>query len=112
IVASLVDHHTQSVLAEAFHFPLGLGAPRPMTNLSVRTTRIDDSSYSVTVQADQLALSVVIEAEGWRISSNYFHVAPQSEHVVILTALKETRGRPGGRVTALNCATSSPLHAE
>ena len=111
IVATLVDPRNGNVLAESFHFSLGIGAPRATTQLEPRIERINDALYSLSVRADELALSVAIEANGWRLTDNHFHIAPGGERTVLLTP---SRGqtRVDGRVTALNSASPSAFHSE
>ena len=111
IVATLVDRDTGAVIAESFHFPLGVGAPRPATQLGTRVERLDGAAYALSVRADELAVAVSIEADGWRPGDNYFHIAPGGERTIILTA-SGTRGRLSGRVTALNSAASHSFQAE
>jgi beta-mannosidase len=111
IVATLVDKDDGAVLAESFHFPLGVGAPRPATQLETRVERLDSTSYSLSLHADELAVAVSIEANGWRISDNYFHIAPGGERTVILTASGPRRSL-SGRVTALNTLAPRSFHAE
>ena len=106
IVATLTDPSSGTVLAQAFHFPLGIGAARPTTTLDATVERVGDGCYSLRVRADELALAVAIEAAGWRPSDNYFHIAPNSERVILLTA-SGGRAKLSGNVTALN--TSAPL---
>lgn len=111
VIATLIDPDSGAVLAQSFHFPLGVGAQRATTELDTRVERIDDDAYSVTVRATELALSVSIEADGWRPDDNYFHIAPGGERTVLLTA---THGHAGlsGRVTALNSLTPRAFHAQ
>ncbi len=120
IVATLFDPESGSVLADSFHFPLGVGAFRATAKLESRIERIHDGSYAVTIQTDELALAVAIETNGWRPSDNYFHIAPGGERTVLLTA---PRGQsavagltgltgPTGRATALNSLAPRSFHAE
>lgn len=106
IVATLTDPDTGTLLAQSFHFPLGVGAQRPMTTLNAVAERIGDGCCSLRVSAGELAIAVAIEAEGWRLSDNYFHIAPNSERVILLTAF-DGRKKLSGHVAALN--TSVPL---
>lgn len=101
VVATLTDPETGTLLAQSFHFPLGVGAPRSATNLKSMIKRIDDGCYSLTVKADELALAVAIDAPGWRPSDNYFHVAPDGERTVLLSAIGEPT-RFMGNLSALN----------
>lgn len=110
VVATLVDPDADAIVAQSFHFPLGVGAPRATTELDARVYRVDDAAYSLTIRATELALSVSIEADGWQPDDNYFHIAPGGERTVLLTATREDR-RLVGRVTALNSLTPRAFHA-
>ncbi len=104
LVATLIDPDTGIQLAQSFHFPLGIGAPRPSATLMAAASRIDDGSYALRISTDALALAVAIEVKGWQPSDNYFHVAPNSERTILLTA-SGTRAKLSGSVTALNAAS-------
>jgi len=110
VVATLTDPETGMLLAQSFHFPLGVGAPRPTATLNAVAKRIGDGCYSLTIRADQLALAVAIEAIGWRPSDNYFHIAPGSERTILLTTSGDG-ARLSGNVTALNASTPLGFHA-
>lgn len=101
VVATLIDPDSGNLLAESFHFPLGLAVPRAMTRLDTHVSKITDTSYLLVVTADELALAVAVDAPGWQLSDNYFNIAPGGAREILLTARS---AQPGisGRVTALN----------
>lgn len=111
VVATLVDPDSGTLMAESFHFPLGLGAPRAGTRLDTRIERISDTSFALTVMADELGLAVSIDVSGWSISDNYFNIAPGGERIVLLRALHGNK-TPAGRVTALNAISARSFQAE
>jgi beta-mannosidase len=106
VVATLVNQETGTVISEAFHFPLGIGSLRGATRLGTRIETLGPDSYALTIAADELALAVAIEATGWKLSDNYFHIAAGSERTVLLTAGRGA-SRLNGRVTALNGQVST-----
>jgi beta-mannosidase len=111
VVATLVNQATGDIVAEAFHFPLGVGASRPAVNLQARVERIAEDRYAVTFSADELALAVSIETSGWSPSDNYFNVAPGNKRTIILKSAGRS-GSMSGRATALNSLSPLLFHAE
>ncbi|MEO7103808.1 MAG: glycoside hydrolase family 2 protein [Gemmatimonadaceae bacterium] len=110
VVVTLIDPDSGELLAESFHFPTGISAPRAPAHLQAQVARISGGAYSLTVTSDELALAVAIEAVGWKLSDNYFNIAPGRERTILLTADDGT-SRLAGRVTALNGVTSVGFHA-
>jgi len=110
VVVTLIDPDSGKLLAESFHFPTGIGASRAPARLQTQVMRISDRAYSLTIASDELALAVAIEAIGWRLSDNYFNIAPGRERTILLCA-DGTPSRFSGRVTALNSVTSVGFHA-
>jgi len=110
VVVTLLDPVSGMLLAESFHFPTGIGASRAPARLQTQVTRISETAYSLTIASDELALAVAIEAIGWKLSDNYFNIAPSRERTILLTA-NGSRSRLSGRVTALNSVTSTGFHA-
>lgn len=108
VIATLIDADSGELLTEAFHFPLGVGAPRATTRLTTRVERLGDHGYALAIRADELALAVCIEAAGWSLSDNYFNIAPGGERTIRLSALQATTALRG-RVSALNGASPTPF---
>ncbi len=95
------------VLAEAFHFPLGRAeALRPAT---VSATLVEDENgWFLSLEADRLAQSVAIEADGFLPSDNWFHLAPAEAKTVRLVPDADTVGRkPSGEVHGIGLATAA-----
>jgi beta-mannosidase len=111
IVATLAEPDRGITMAESFHFPLGIGSTRQAAQIESWVERIDDSSYRLTVTSDELALAVAIEADGWKLSDNYFHIAPGDERTVVLTAM-HGQTSVSGRITALNSPVPRRFHAD
>jgi beta-mannosidase len=101
VVATLLDPDSGALLAQAFHFPTGLAAPRATARLSARVERVNERSHAVFVSTDELALAVSIDAPGWLISDNYFNIAPNSERRIVVTATRDGTVL-AGRISALN----------
>lgn len=110
IVATLSGHDGDAFLDESFHFPSGIGSIRTTAQLRTGVIPFGESSYELTVSADELAIAVAIDAPGWTLSDNYFHIAPECERRVLLCG-----GPPGadltGHVTALNSRTATGFRA-
>ena len=111
MVATLLDGVSSSHLAQAFHFPVGLRSVRPAGALRVEAERAGPRQVSLCISADAMAIAVAIEAPGWRISDNHFHLAPESEREILLTSAAEGPSLTG-RVSALNCITARSFSVE
>lgn len=75
--AVLRDAMTGEVLGSDFFFPLGHSfAVQPSLGLEAETLALADGCYQVTVRNARFAQSVSIEAPGFRVSHNYFHLQP------------------------------------
>jgi beta-mannosidase len=105
VVVSLTDCDTGALLDEAFLFPAGIGSIRAAAQLSTSITRTGEDAYELTVGTDELALAVAVEAPGWTLSDNYFHVAPGGARRIRLAG-GPSRVEPRGRVHALNARTA------
>lgn len=101
VVAMLRDSHGAAV-AEAFHFPLGLGRPRDAAlGLSARLHTLAGGALELELRTQRFAQSVCIEAAGVLPEDNYVHLAPGSQRRIRLSAhgvLKNFRGT----ISALN----------
>lgn len=99
-VATLRDHETSSLVAEAFHFPQGrAGALHPAT-ATVSLKEID-GSWLLQISSDRLLQSVHVDCPGFLPSDNWFHLAPGTPRTIRLTATSGAE-RPTGEVGALN----------
>jgi beta-mannosidase len=101
VVASLVESGGDRVLAEAFHFPLGLPASREDDLGLTAEIRHDGPDVRLTLRTRRFAQSVAIEVDGHSAEDNYFHLAPGSRREVRLVPSSPPR-TPAGTVTALN----------
>ena len=80
-MARLVDAASGAVLAEDFHFPLGLALPRVAAEVRA-AVQWDHGQPVVTLASDAFLQAVAIECDGFTPSDNYFHVAPgRDKHV-------------------------------
>lgn len=111
VVATLVNPANGETLAQAFHFPLGIGAARAFVQLEAKAERTDDGSCAVTFSGDNLALAVSIEAAGWLPSDNYFNVAPGDSRVILMKPVGQRR-QLSGRAVALNSTSPVIFHAD
>jgi beta-mannosidase len=95
-------------LAEAMHFPGGLGATHG-SDLGLRAvaSMCDDRTAELVVSSRRLAQGVRIDAPGYQPDDDYFNLRPDSEVRIIL------RGAPGqrfqGAVHALNSTRSARI---
>lgn len=94
--AVLRDADSGTVLASDFFFPLGHGfAVQPALGLSASVETLAPDRYRITVRCPRFAQAVAIDAPGFSIDHNYFHLPPGGEKMVTLTARK-----PGARLRA------------
>lgn len=99
-VARLKDAGDQSLVAEAFHFPLGRA--EALAETTITAALFDDGGqWQLTLAAARLAQSVHIDVAGFRPADNWFHLAPGEEKLVRLLPL-ENAEKPNGEVRALN----------
>ena len=101
-VATLREPETASIVAQAFHFPLGRHAALQRGDASVA---LDESNgrWSLRIGADRLLQSMHIDCPGFLPSDNWFHLAPGEARVVDLVRTDGPE-RPAGDVNALNLA--------
>ncbi|MNL49554.1 hypothetical protein D3C87_1724980 [compost metagenome] len=100
-VARLRDVATGSVIADAFHFPLGRKKALHAANLQVGVSEAN-GIWSLEIGTDRLAQSVHITAQDYRASESWFHLAPGETRKIDLmpeTATSETP--PSGDVVSL-----------
>ncbi|WPB56638.1 glycosyl hydrolase 2 galactose-binding domain-containing protein [Xylophilus sp. GOD-11R] len=94
--AVLSDTATGQVLGSDFYFPLGHGfAVQPGLGLTATLVPDGPDRWRMTVRCPRFAQAVAIDAPGFRISHNYFHLAPGGEQTVVLLARQ-----PGARLRA------------
>lgn len=103
-----------AVLAEDFHFPLGLDLPMQTGGaLSATAQRLDDGGVLLTLSCDTLLQSVHIECAGFYPDDAHFHLAPCTSKTVIYRPLDgATAVRFKAHIGALNLRESLTLRAE
>ena len=85
--AVLRDSGTGAVLGSDFFFPLGHGfSVQPGLGLSATFEAVAADRYRLTVRCPRFAQGVAIDAPGFDIDHNYFHLAPGGETSVELVA--------------------------
>ena len=90
------------VVAQAFHFPLGLPSARELDlGLAATARPRADGGFEVSVRTRRFAQSLVIEADGFAADDAWFHLPPGGERTV---RLRRTSGSGPlvGTVQALN----------
>ncbi|HUZ66927.1 MAG TPA: glycoside hydrolase family 2 protein, partial [Beijerinckiaceae bacterium] len=84
-IARLRDRASGTLLAEAFHFPLGRGHDRQTLGLEVALHH-DPSGWSLTLSARRFAQSVHIDDPAFRGEDDWFHLPPGEPRRVRLIA--------------------------
>lgn len=90
-----------TVLAEAFHFPLGRGHERHELGLQAALER-DGEGWVLAISCRRLAQSVHIVDADWRPEQSWFHLAPGVTKRVRLKPRGENPKRPNGEIRAVN----------
>ena len=88
------------LLAEAFHFPLGLNDVQHELGLRASFTR-DGAQWFMTIACDRLAQFVHVDLPGFEPADNWFHLAPGVERRIALKRIGDA-AEPRGSVVALN----------
>jgi beta-mannosidase len=109
VVATLRDRQGVQ-LAQAFHFPAGLGAlPRTDIGLRASVCLQGDGIAELTVATRRFAQCVHIDVPGFHPEDDHFHLQPGCESRITL------RGEPGrvprGTVQALNSSKAARVEA-
>lgn len=108
VVLTLIGS-TGERLAQAFHFPGGMGLPLEADlGLVAQARPIDDGSVEVLVSSRRFALGVHFETPGFAASDEFFHLPPQQEARVVFRPLPGARGWRGV-VGALNAAQPAAI---
>lgn len=103
-VARLRDADDQSLIAEAFHFPLGRAAAMHEAILTAVLSE-EEGHWSLVLSTDRFAQSVHVDVSGFRPSDNWFHLAPGEAKAVRLVPLAGAT-KPSGEVSALNAKST------
>ncbi len=86
-----------ATLAEAFHFPQG--RTRAFHNATIECSVVEDgNNWFLDLSTSVLAQSVSIDAEGWRATENWFHLAPGETKRVALLPRHDSEGKPSGEI--------------
>ncbi|WP_107989064.1 glycosyl hydrolase 2 galactose-binding domain-containing protein [Breoghania corrubedonensis] len=103
-VARLSDPATGESVAEAFHFPLGFPHAQTALELGVGVEGNERDGWRMRLTADRFAQSVHVADENFRPDDDWFHLAPGTEKVILLTPRDDTvsGATPQGLVAALN----------
>lgn len=106
-VATLFDAGSNELVADAFHFPQGRCAVRPVDILDLQLDH-NDNRWWLTVTASTTTVSTHIESEHYRPADNGFHLAAGRSRRIELLPRNQDVPAPAGIVSALNSAT--PAH--
>jgi beta-mannosidase len=102
-VAALFDAGSNALVADAFHFPQGPCAVRPVDVLDLQLD-YNDNRWWLTVTAPTTAVSAHIDDEYYRPVDNWFHLIPGRSRRIELLPRSQSASAPSGAVTAVNCA--------
>jgi beta-mannosidase len=111
--ARLIDVVSREVLAEALHFPLGLpSSQRSDLTLSASALTHPDG-FALSIRSTAIAYAVHVEAEGYEVDDDYFHLEPDLPKTILLAGAA-LPPRSTARIVALNGTgvTTLRLHRE
>ena len=111
VAARLLDRASGAVIAEDFHFPVGLDLPVQREAPECRAEWLGGGRVAVTVKSGVFLQSVSLDCAGWIPDDNYFHLVPGYEKRVVLTALATTKSFRA-ELEALNLSETATLRAE
>ena len=98
---ALIERGSGTVLAEAFHFPLGRAHVPSRLGLRAKVER-DGEGWTLVVETERFAQSVAIDDDAWRPVQMGFHLAPGRAKRVRLTPRRQDAPPPAGDVGAIN----------
>jgi beta-mannosidase len=102
LVAAVLTDHQGNVLARDFYFPIGHAiAVEPDIGLSATAQLSSNGDAELAVQSKRAARFVTVQADGFEIEDQYFHLAPGVPHRVQLRRIGSASSVKG-QVKALN----------
>lgn len=105
-VANLYDQKSGAHLASSFHFPQGRQMAMHPATLETELVH-NDGLWTLRVKTDVFAQSVHVEAEGFRPSEDWFHLAPgQTRHIDLERLDGQSGDRPSGALRSLGSRRS------
>jgi beta-mannosidase len=108
VVATLRAARTGAVVAQGFHFPIGLPSARELDLGLVAEARARaDGTIELSLRTRRFAQSLVVEAEGFAADDAWFHLQPGGERTLTLTPVAGAPFR--GTVQALNSELSTKI---
>ncbi|MET0172976.1 MAG: glycoside hydrolase family 2 protein [Agrobacterium vaccinii] len=103
-VARLRDRTSGTLLAEAFHFPIGRKAAQHAATLQATPVQHSERWF-LDVTTDRFAQSVHINVDGFRPADDWFHLtAGEGRHVELLPLGPLRTEKPHGEIRALGSA--------
>jgi beta-mannosidase len=109
VVVLTLTNASGARLAQAFHFPGGMGLPLESDlGLAAQARPIDDGCIEVRVSSRRFALGVHFETPGYAPNDEFFHLPPQQDHRVVFRPLPGARSWRGV-VSALNAAQPAAI---
>ncbi|MCX8254185.1 Beta-mannosidase [Beijerinckiaceae bacterium RH AL1] len=104
VTVARLAHTDGTLLAEAFHFPLGRGRARHDLGLEAAVEH-GEAGAVLVLRTRRLAQSIRLVVDGYRPEDNYFHLAPGEGRRIALAPLGDAAVRPTRRAEPLNGLT-------
>ena len=103
IVAVQLKNDNSELISEAFYFP---NSEEPYSDsksiLKATATQIDSTTYTLEISCNCFLYAVCIEADGYDILDNFFHLLPNTVKHVTLKQVSQNTKRFKGYVSAIN----------
>lgn len=112
-VARLIDPVTEEVISEAFHFPQGYPQARLPLEVEGTLEKMDEGDWTLRLEAGRFAQSVHLDVPGFRVSDDWFHLAPGAHKRVRLIAHErgDAHPEPNIQLAAVNATTRASFKA-
>ncbi|HVZ74048.1 MAG TPA: glycoside hydrolase family 2 protein [Polyangia bacterium] len=108
LVVATVRAPAGGVVAEAFHFPVGLPATRELDVGLTAEVATNDDGASLVVKTKRFAQSIAVEVEGHEPDDAFFHLAPGATRAIALRRISGA-GPTRGTLQPLNAETSAKI---
>jgi beta-mannosidase len=108
LVVATLRAPSGAVLAQAFHFPLGLPSTRELDVGLSAAARTDGDGATVVVRTRRFAQSIAVDVAGFAPDDAYFHLAPGAERTIHLRRIAGTAPL-SGTLQPLNAAAVTKL---
>ena len=103
VVSACLYDEENNRLHEDFYFPVSYAvAPKKIEGITVEVMTLEDGQLALKIFTPHFLQSVRLELRSHRVEDNYFHLAPNTDRLIRLTALGDSALPVKGYLEALN----------